>query len=66
VLPEIRGLTVRMATENPNWGYTRIQGALKNLGHRMARSTIATILTQHGIPPSHERPTSWQTCLQAQ
>jgi hypothetical protein len=54
-----------MATENPTWGYTRIQGALKNLGHRVARSTIATILTQRGIPPSGERPTSWQTFLRA-
>jgi putative transposase len=33
-----------MATDNPSWGYTRIQGALKNLGHRVARSTIAKIL----------------------
>ena len=65
VLPEIRRLVVRMATDNPNWGYTRIQGALKNLGHRVARSTIATILKQHGIPPSGERPTSWQTFLRA-
>ena len=32
-----------MATDNPSWGYTRIQGALKNLGHRVARSTIAKI-----------------------
>jgi len=58
-------LAVSMATETPTWGYTRIQGALKNLGHRVARSTIATILKQHGIPPSHERPTSWQTFLRA-
>jgi putative transposase len=63
VLPEIRHLVVWMATENPSWGYTRLQGALKNLGHRVARSTIATILKQHGIPPSGERPTSWQTFL---
>ena len=56
---------MRMATENPCWGYTRIQGALKNLGHRVARSTIATILRQQGIPPSGERPTSWQTFLRA-
>jgi hypothetical protein len=46
-------------------GYTRIQGALKNLGHRVARSTIAAILKQQGIPPSDERPTSWQTFLRA-
>ena len=65
MLSEIRRLVVRMATENPSWGYTRIQGALKNLGHRVARSTIATILKPHGIPPSDERPTSWQAFLRA-
>ena len=65
VLPEIRRLVVRMATENPRWGYTRIQGALKNLNHRVARSTIATILRAHGIPPSGKRPTSWQAFLRA-
>jgi transposase InsO family protein len=63
--PEIRRLVVQMATENPKWGYTRIQGALKNLGHRVARSTIATILKEQGIPPSGERPTSWQAFLRA-
>lgn len=41
VQQEIRRLVVRMATDNPRWGYARIQGALKNLGHRVARSTIA-------------------------
>ena len=45
--------------------YTRIQGALENLNHRVARSTIATILKAQGIPPSGERPTSWQTFLRA-
>jgi hypothetical protein len=40
VLVEIRRFVVRMATENPTWGYTRIQGALKNVGHRVARSTM--------------------------
>ena len=65
VLAEVRRLVVRMATENPSWGYTRIQGALKNLGHRVARSTIATILKPHGIPPSRERPSSWPVFLRA-
>ena len=37
---EIRGLVVRMATENPSWGYTRTQGALKNVGHHVARTTV--------------------------
>ena len=63
VLGEIRRLVVRMATENPTWGYSRMQGALKNLGHRVARSTIAAILQEQGIPPSGARSTSWQTFL---
>jgi len=65
VLAEIRRLVLRMATENPRWGYTRIQGALKNVGHRVARSTIASILKAEGIPPSRERPTTWRTFLRA-
>jgi len=65
VLDEIRRFVLRMATENPGWGYTRIQGALKNVGHRVARSTIAAILKAEGIPPSGERPTTWRTFLRA-
>jgi putative transposase len=41
VIREIRRVVVRMAEENPTSGYTRIRGALKNVGHRVARSTIA-------------------------
>jgi transposase InsO family protein len=65
VLAEIRRLVIRMAEENPTWGYTRIQGALKNVWHRVGRSTIARILKAHGLPPVPERPTSWQTFLRA-
>jgi transposase InsO family protein len=65
VMAEIRRLVVRMAEENPTWGYTRIRGALKNVGHRIGRSTIARILKAQGIPPAPERPTSWQTFLRA-
>src|ERR1700756_3135797 len=54
-----------MAAENPTWGYTRIQGALKNVGHRVGRSTIARILKAHGVPPVPARPSSWQTFLRA-
>ena len=53
----LRALVVRLATENPTWGYTRIQGALKNVGHRVGRSTIARILRTHGIPPGGQRAT---------
>src|SRR5882724_5028923 len=65
VLAEIRRLVVRMAEENPTWGYTRILGALKNVGHRVGGSTIARILKAHGISPVPERPTSWQVFLRA-
>jgi putative transposase len=40
-MKEISALIVRMATENPGWGYSRIQCALKKLDHRVARSTVA-------------------------
>ena len=65
ILLEIRWLVVRMAEENPTWGYTRIQGALKNVGHRVGRSTIRRILKAAGLPPVPQRPTSWQTFLKA-
>ena len=48
---EIEALVVRMAEENRDWGYRRIEGALSNLGHELARSTIAQILERHGIEP---------------
>jgi hypothetical protein len=65
VMKEISTLIVRMATENSAWGYTRIQGALKNLGHDVARSTVAKVLKDHGIPPAPDRPSSWRTFLRA-
>jgi hypothetical protein len=54
-----------MAEENRDWGYRRIQGALSNLGHELARSTIAQILERHGIEPAPERirKTTWKEFL---
>ena len=52
---EIERLIVRMATENRDWGYRRIQGALANLGHEVARGTIANLRKQHGLEPAPER-----------
>lgn len=62
---EIEALVVRMAEENRDWGYRRIQGALSNLGHELARSTIAEILQRHGIEPSPERSrkSTWKEFL---
>ncbi len=61
-MQEISSLILRMTTENP---YTRIQGALKNLGHGVARSTVAKVLKANGIPPAPDRPSSWRTFLRA-
>jgi len=63
----ISELIVRMAQENPGWGYTRIQGALGNLSHRVGRGTIANVLKRNGIEPSPERSrrTPWSTFLKA-
>jgi putative transposase len=61
----VRDLVVRMATENRSWGYRRIQGALANLGHEIARGTIANILKEHGLEPApeRERKTTWKEFL---
>jgi Homeodomain-like domain len=65
--PDIAALIVRMATENPTWGYTRIRGGLTHLGHDVARNTIKAILKDHGIEPAPERRTKmpWKTFLAA-
>jgi len=62
---EIEQLILTMA--RTNWGYTRIRGALYNLGHEIARSTIKRILLKNGIDPAPERDkkTSWETFLKA-
>jgi len=65
VIQEIRRLIVLMASENAGWGYRRIQGALKNLGHRVARSTVAKVLSENGIQPAPGRRSSWKAFLMA-
>jgi len=52
---EIERLVLTMARENLSWGYTRIGGALYNLGHEIARSTIKRMLDEKGIDPAPER-----------
>lgn len=58
---------IRMARENPTWGYTRIRGALRNIGLDVGRSTIARILKSNGLDPAPERVRipSWKTFLEA-
>ena len=67
IMQVIAELTARMARENPRWGYTRIQGALYNVGHRVGRTTIANILKENGIDPAPERGKrmTWSQFLKA-
>lgn len=62
---EIEALVVQMAEQNRDWGYRRIQGAISNLGHTLARSTISDILERRGIEPAPERirKTTWKEFL---
>ena len=52
---EITELIVRMARENSGWGYDRIAGALKNLGHNVSDQTVGNILRHFGIAPAPKR-----------
>ncbi len=56
-----------MASENPSWGYDRIQGALANLGHEISDTTVGNILRAHGIEPapSRKRQSTWKSFLEA-
>ncbi|MFT4843306.1 MAG: putative transposase [Planctomycetota bacterium] len=65
LMKAIRELIVSMATENSSWGYLRIRGELKKVGHRVAKTTIATTLKNNGIAPSPDRPTTWSTFLKS-
>ena len=62
---ELEALIVTIAKENPDWGYQRIVGALSNLGHQVARTTIANILKRHGIEPAPKRPMRWRDFIKA-
>jgi putative transposase len=63
----IRELVLRMAAENPGWGYRRIAGELARLGRRVAPSTVWAILKKAGIEPAPRRSGSaWGEFLRAQ
>ena len=58
---EVEQLIIRIASENLDWGYDRISGALANLGYEISDQTVGNILRRHGLPPAPERKrtTTW-------
>jgi putative transposase len=67
VPPELRRLILRMAAENPTWGYRRIHGELRGLGYTVAPSTVWLLLKRAGIEPAPRRAgLTWRQFLSAQ
>jgi transposase InsO family protein len=63
----IRALVLRLARDNPSWGYRRIHGELAILGIKVAPSTVWEILKTHGIQPApHRDHLTWATFLRSQ
>jgi putative transposase len=64
---QVQQLVVRLARENPRWGYQRIHGELVRLGVRLSASSIRWVLRAHGLDPAPRRTsTSWQSFLRQQ
>ena len=52
---ELQELVIRLASENPTWGYLRIKGELRKLGHTLSASTIRRLLRKKRLPPAPRR-----------
>ena len=53
-----------MASENRDWGYDRIAGALANLGYEISDQTVSNVLRRHGLPPAPNPDKRVQEALQ--
>jgi transposase InsO family protein len=64
---ELRQLVLRLARENPRWGYQRIAGELLKLGFSVSASTVRRLLAKAGVEPAPRRPhLSWRAFLRQQ
>jgi hypothetical protein len=64
---DVQALIVRLARENPRWGYQRIQGELLRLGVHVSATAIRTTLRRHGLDPAPRRTaTTWRAFLRQQ
>jgi putative transposase len=59
-------MILRLAEENPHWGYRRIVGELKGVGISVSATSVRKVLLEAGQPPAPERTPSWRTFLRAQ
>jgi putative transposase len=65
--PDIRDLVLRLAKENPSWGYRRVHGELTRLGHHVSEATVRRILRACGYRPAPRGlDTSWHRFLRVQ
>ncbi len=64
---ELQSLVLRLARENPRWGYRRIVGELGKLGLRVSATSVRSLLKRHEVPPAPRRSgPSWRTFVRAQ
>ena len=66
IAAEVEQLILRLARENPRWGYGRLQGESLKLGHPLGRSTIRDVLKRHRVPPAptrRQQRSTWRAFL---